>query len=60
MKDCIRREAEGEELIGLFNFGGEGHAVPLPAGGYADLLTGEPHTGEAPLQPYGFILLQKQ
>ena len=56
----IRREAEGEELIGLFNFGGEGHAVPLPAGGYADLLTGEPHTGEAPLQPYGFILLQKQ
>ena len=56
----IRREAEGETLVGLFNFGGEGHTVPLPDGAWADMLSGAPYTGEAPLAPYAFLWLQKQ
>ena len=54
------RQAGGEVLVGLFNFGGESLSVPLPAGDYADLLTGAQYTGSAALAPYGFAWLQKQ
>ena len=54
------RQAGDEVLVGLFNFGGEGLSVPLPAGDYADLLTGAQYTGSAALAPYGFAWLQKQ
>ncbi len=53
----IRRQAGGEDLVGLFNFGGEAHTVSLPEGAYADLLTGAVHTGSAALEPYGFLWL---
>ena len=45
-------------LVGLFNFGGESLSVPLPAGDYADLLTGAQYTGSAALAPYGFAWLR--
>ena len=53
----IRRQAGGEDLVGLFNFGGEAHSIPLPDGSYTDLLTGSVHTGSAALEPYGFLWL---
>ena len=53
----IRRQAGSEDLVGLFNFGGEAHTVSLPEGAYADLLTGAVHTGSAALEPYGFLWL---
>ena len=53
----IRRQAGGEDLVGLFNFGGEAHTVSLPEGAYTDLLTGAVHTGSAALEPYGFLWL---
>ena len=56
----IRREDGGEALTGLFNFGGEAHAVPLPAGAYTDLLTGRALAGDALLEPCGFLWLQNQ
>ena len=54
----VRREGGGEVLVGLFNFGGESLSVPLPAGDYADLLTGAQYTGSAALAPYGFLWLR--
>ncbi len=52
---CLVREYDGEKLVALFNFSGEGKTAWIwEPGEYEDLLSGEKLEGEGvPMPPYG-------
>ncbi len=59
---AIRRQADGQDLIGLFNFTGAGQEVWLDAaeGPYTDLVTGGAAApAHCTLAPYQYILCRK-
>ena len=59
---AIGRYAEGQKVIGVFNFTGEEKAVTFPHDGgvFHDLLTDEPHTLEGLTIPaYGFYYMEQ-
>ena len=59
---AIGRYAEGQKVIGVFNFNGEEKAVTFPHDGgvFHDLLTDEPHTLEGLTIPaYGFYYMEQ-
>lgn len=65
---AVRRTAGGEEVVCLFNFGGERREWPLPAGTWRDLISsaaprfgGEGEEGPpGTVPPFGFVVYRKE